>query len=309
VTIEESNNSSLPALAGIYAASVTPMLQDGSIDLEAIPKYLEFLAERGCHGALLLGTTGEGPSFSSEERVAIWEVALAIREKQPEFRLLAATGTPSLSETIKLNKSAFQLGMDAVVVLPPFYFRNADDEGLFAWFEMVIEGSVPKGQYLLGYHIPQVSGVGLSFELLKKLNEAFPNRFAGLKDSSGDLTHTEELVKILPRKTILVGNDRVLGPALKAGAGGGITALANLRSPLLRKIWDEHLKGNDSSKLQDELSKSRSVMDANPSTQAFLKALLHQMHDFPNWNLRPPLTSFGLEDIESIKNQYKASLQ
>jgi 4-hydroxy-tetrahydrodipicolinate synthase len=92
-----------------------------------VPRLLDFLARRGCHGALLLGTTGEGPSFAPEERIAIFRAALEVQQTQPAFRLLAGTGTPSLEETIILTRAAFDLGMDGVVVLPPYYFRKITD--------------------------------------------------------------------------------------------------------------------------------------------------------------------------------------
>jgi 4-hydroxy-tetrahydrodipicolinate synthase len=137
-------------LSGVYAAAVTPLNADYSPDLEAIPELLAFLAERGCHGALLLGTTGEGPSFSAREREAIWKAGLKVREEYPEFRLLAGTGTPSLDETIMLTKTAFDIGYDGVVVLPPYYFRNASADGLLAWYRQVIEKGVPSDGAFLG---------------------------------------------------------------------------------------------------------------------------------------------------------------
>ena len=86
-------------LSGIYAAAITPMKPDGSIALDEIPEYLLWLSNRGCHGALILGTTGEGPSFSTEERLSICEASYRIKEVKPEFRLLEGTGTPRLDET------------------------------------------------------------------------------------------------------------------------------------------------------------------------------------------------------------------
>ena len=95
-------------LAGIYAASLTPLKNDFTLDLEPVPSYLSFLANRGCHGTLLLGTTGEGPSFSPREREDLFKVAVAVRQEHPDFRLLAGTGTPSLQETIL----SYKLGED-----------------------------------------------------------------------------------------------------------------------------------------------------------------------------------------------------
>ncbi|HEX9331753.1 MAG TPA: dihydrodipicolinate synthase family protein, partial [Anaerolineales bacterium] len=103
------------SLAGVYAAAVTPLKADSSLDLESIPALLQFLASRGCHGAVLFGTTGEGPSFSPTEREMLMRSAYEARESMPDFRLIAGTGTPSLSETIDLTKLAFDLDFDGVL--------------------------------------------------------------------------------------------------------------------------------------------------------------------------------------------------
>jgi 4-hydroxy-tetrahydrodipicolinate synthase len=145
-------------LAGVYAAAVTP-LQDGhasALDLGSVPVLLRFLASRGCHGAVLFGTTGEGPSFSPSERETLMRTAILARaqgELASDFRLIAGTGTPSLSESIELTKLAFELGFDGVLVVPPYYFRKATDEGLFNWFRELIDAAVPSDGYLLGYHL------------------------------------------------------------------------------------------------------------------------------------------------------------
>ena len=269
---------------------------------------MRFFAKRGCHGALLLGTTGEGTSMSDEERIVFWNEALKVRKDFPDFRLLAATGTPSLSQSAALTQRAFADGLDGVVVLPPYYFRNASDDGLFEWYSNLIDRAVPLNKYLLGYHIPHVSGLGLSTNLLSKLNQKFPKRFAGLKDSSGDLAHAKEMVDLLPGKAVLVGNDHLLAPALSFGASGAITALANLRSPLLRKIWDAHNDGLPTEILQTELSRSRDVLDENPGTQGFLKGLLKALHDFPQWPVRAPLLSFAPERISEVAKLFEHTL-
>src|SRR5215204_955517 len=137
-------------LAGVYAAAVTPLRStDSTLDLESVPPLMSFLASRGCHGAVLFGTTGEGPSFSPSEREALMRAASAYRDELPGFRLIAGIGTPSISETIELTKLAFGLGYDAALALPPYYFRNATDTGLFNWFSELINKAVPRDKYLL----------------------------------------------------------------------------------------------------------------------------------------------------------------
>jgi 4-hydroxy-tetrahydrodipicolinate synthase len=279
-------------LAGVYAAAVTPLRADYTPALDDIPPFLDFLAQRGCHGALLLGTTGEGPSFSPGEREAIFKAGMRVRETYPDFRLFAGTGTPSLDETGQLNKIAFDLGFDGVVVLPPFYFRDASEEGLYDWFSQLIRTSVPRDGLLLGYHFPRVSGVPLPVSLLTRLRDSFPNQFAGLKDSSGDLQHTLTLVREFSDRLILVGNDKLLSPTMAAGASGCITAMANLASPSLRSIWDGYLGREKTAKIQEQVNRARDILDGYMPFPASVKGLLAQMHSFPIWSVKPPLVPF-----------------
>jgi 4-hydroxy-tetrahydrodipicolinate synthase len=281
-------------LAGIYAAAVTPLCHDFTPDLDAIPPLMNFLANRGCHGILLLGTTGEGPSFSPDERADIFRAALQVRETNRTFHLLAGTGTPSLTETISLTRLAFDLGFDGVVVLPPYYYRKATDEGLFAYFSELIRRAVPADGALLGYHFPGVAGIGFSVDLLARLKDSFPRQFAGLKDSS----HDEALVRTLGARfgddlAVFTGTDSFLQLALENHAAGAITAPADLISPQLRAVWDVHQSGDDVTALQAHVTEARHIMEKYPPFPPLLKALLARKHGLPRWPVRPPLEPLG----------------
>ena len=287
----------LHPLSGVYAAAVTPLKPDLSPDLEAVAPFLAFLASRGCHGALLFGTTGEGPSFSPAERAAVWRAALKVREQIPTFQLLAGTGTPSLTETIDLTKMAFDLGYDGVVTLPPYYFRKVTDDGLFRWFEGVIQKAVPKDGYLLGYHFPGVAGVGFSLDLLARLKDSFPKQFAGIKDSS----HDEDFTSALGQKfgedlAVFSGTDSDFTIALQNQAAGCITAPANLISLGLRDIYDLFLSGGDTSASQAKVSEQRHILDGYQPFPASLKALLARLYRQPRWPVRPPLVEISKVD-------------
>lgn len=291
-------------LAGVYAAAVTPLRADYSLDLDSLPLLLEFLAGRGCHGVLLLGTSGEGPSFAAAERVSLFRAAARWRESRPGFRLLAGTGSPSLSEAIELNRLAFDLGFDGVVTLPPYYYRKAGDDGLFRWFTEVIDHSVPAGGSLLGYHFPDVAGIGFSIALLQRLREAFPAQFAGIKDSSHDPELARSLGEVFGDDLlVLTGTDSYLGLALQNKAGGCITAPANLLSRELRQIWDLGQAGQDSSALQEQVSARRNLLEHYAPFPPLLKALLHRLHGLPRWPVRPPLVDMRSEDEEQLLNQ------
>ena len=291
---------------GIFAASITPLKEDYSPDLDAIPEYLEFLVGRGCHGALLLGTTGEGPSFSFQERVSIMNAATKVREDHPEFILLAGTGTPSLDETIEMTKAAYENGMDGTVVLPPYYFRKAGEEGLLEWFNRVINNSVPEGGYFYVYHIPGMSGVGFSMDLLEQLADSNPRKFSGLKDSSGDIEYARDLGKRFGTELeVFTGNDRLLTFALGQQASGCITALANLISPEIRNLWNEYELGHSTEVLQNTIDHYRETSDKFQPFPPLIKLLLHQYFKFPHWPVCPPLEDFSPQEAKRVQTSFK----
>src|ERR1051325_4493489 len=296
-------------LAGVYAAAVTPLREpsDSILDLESVPLLMQFLASRGCHGIVLFGTTGEGPSFSPTERETLMRAAQEARKSMPGFRLIAGTGTPSLSETIDLTKLAFDLGYDGVLVVPPYYFRKATDNGLFTWFSEVIQKAVPSNGYLLGYHFPNVAGIGLSIELLARLKDAFPVQFAGIKDSS----HDPDLARNLGEKfgsdlVVLTGTDSYLDLAMQNKAAGCITAPANLISPDLREAWDLLNEGKDSAEALARVKQKRDVLDKYPPFPPTLKALLHRLYGMPRWSVKPPLESISDEMEERAVQEFEA---
>jgi 4-hydroxy-tetrahydrodipicolinate synthase len=289
---------------GVFAALVTPLKADLTLDLDGLARLIEFLAARGCHGILLMGTTGEGPSLSSQERLQVFQTAVEVRNKLNCFQLLAGTGTPSLDETISLTKIAFNYGMDGAVVLPPYYFRKATPDGLFKWYSHLLEQAVPSDGMILGYHIPLVTGVSLSIELLSRLLDAYPGKFIGVKDSSGDPEWARTLGERFGTDLVVLnGNDRLFSYALRSKATGCITAMANLFSPIHRNIWDKHESGINDELMQEKLSQAREVFDKYPPMPALIKAILARQHAFPVWKVKPPLVEFDPVLVDNVLDE------
>lgn len=288
-------------ICGVIAAALTPLKTDLSPAYSDLPVLLDFLAKRGCHGALLLGTTGEGPSFSPEERVEITRAALVIRGIHPDFKLLVGTGTPSIQETCFLNKAVFDLGADGVVVLPPYFFRKVQDEGLFEWYSRVIEGSVPVGSTFLIYHIPSISGISFSLEFIERLVDRFPDRNIGIKDSSAEPEFARELgARFGGELAVFNGTDSIFDLALENGAVGCITALANLCSPDLRMVWEARRKDQIDYKARSRLEIVRGIMNRFPPNPPLYKGLIYRMYRFPFWPVRPPLLDLDEKKIDQI---------
>jgi 4-hydroxy-tetrahydrodipicolinate synthase len=286
---------------GVFAAALTPLKADGSLDLDNVLPYLDFLNNRGCHGALLFGTTGEGPSFSPRERVELVKVAVGIKRTHPDFMLLMGTGTPSLDETIELTRSAFELGIQGVVVLPPYFNHKVSDEGLFAWYGAVLQKAVPRDGFMLGYHIPQMTGVPFSIQLLDRLKTAYPETFVGIKNS---WTEKEFALTVGdhfgPDFTVMAGFDNLFGPTLEKHGSGCITASATLVSPLLRKLYDAFQAGGEYASIQAELERIRTIMDTCPPAPALIKGLLARWHNLPLWNVSPPLCPTDLVALDRV---------
>jgi 4-hydroxy-tetrahydrodipicolinate synthase len=295
-----TDNSTPPDLRGVFAASVTPLTADDRPDLDALPPLLDFLAARGCHGVLLMGTTGEGPSFSVAERAAVFRTALEHRARAlPGFRVLAGTGCASLAEAIELTRRAFDLGVDGVVTLPAFYYKAVSPGGLAAYYEQLVQAAVPADGRLLVYHIPQVSGVGIPAESIARLRERFPRQVWGMKDSQDDLPHTLAMTAQFPGFGVFVGSDSLMTDALAAGAAGSITALANVTTPLNRAVWDAHSAGATAPDAQARLARARQAVKGL-SGPAAMKCALADLFGFPLWPVRRPLEMLSAEQREKV---------
>jgi 4-hydroxy-tetrahydrodipicolinate synthase len=232
--------------------------------------------------------------------------ACEVCDQIPGFRLIAGTGTPSLNETIELTKLAFDLGYEAALVVPPYYYRKATDDGLFKWFSEVIRKAVPSDKYILGYHFPNVAGIGFSIELLERLKDAFPTQFAGIKDSSHDPGLARTLGETFGSDlAVFTGIDSYLQLAMENKAAGCVTAPANVLSPDLRDAWESMNEGKDASEVQARIKKQRDILEQYQPFPPALKALLHRLYEFPRWSVKPPLVDLKPELEEKLVAEFE----
>ncbi|HKZ43415.1 MAG TPA: dihydrodipicolinate synthase family protein [Anaerolineales bacterium] len=293
-------------LSGVYAAALTPLKKDLSPDEKMIPIYLDHLENNGCHGALLLGTTGEGPSFSRADRRKVMEAGKVYKQSHPRFQMLVGTGTSSLDETTELTELAFSMGFNGVVVLPPYYYRKLSEQSLFEWYRAIIEKAVPADGYLFVYNIPAMTGISFPPNLLANLKERYQHQFAGIKDSSSDEHYCRELGDRFGKELLVLnGNDRLFSMALNNEAGGCITALANLYSQLLREIWDGFQNSINVESTQRKLSSLRTLLEAYAPYAATLKAMMNKMYGYPMSPVKPPLENLSHNQVVDIFDQFK----
>src|SRR5215217_7388145 len=162
---------------GVYAAALTPLREDLTIDRRAFAGHCRRLLDEGCHGLAIFGTTGEANSFSVGERVDAWEALVA--DGVPARTLLPGTGACALSDAVTLTREALAAGAPGVLALPPFYYKGVSDDGLFRFFAELIERVGDDRLRLFLYHIPPMAQVGFTPELIGRLLEAYPGIVAG----------------------------------------------------------------------------------------------------------------------------------
>ena len=190
-------------ISGVYCASATPILADGTPDHANFAIHAKALIAEGCDGVALLGTTGEANSFSIAQRQALLENLIAAGV-DPQ-RLLPGTSQTNVADSATLVRHAVQAGVKACVVLPPFYYKGVSDEGLFRFYAELIEATKTDALRIVLYHIPPIAQVGISVELIARLREAFPGIIVGIKDSSGKLESMQNYASSFEDFSVLAG--------------------------------------------------------------------------------------------------------
>jgi 4-hydroxy-tetrahydrodipicolinate synthase len=288
----------MSTLNGIYAA-VASFDAARRPDSDQFQKLLRHLEARGCHGVLIAGTTGEGPSLSVDERIALVKAAVTANSS---LRLLAGTGATSLEDAIALARAAFDAGAAGIVVIPPFFYARPSVSGLIDFYARLIEAAVPADGAVLLYHNPTVSAPPIEPELVARLVERFPEQVVGIKDSSGDFAYTESLLDTFPGFRVFVGDDRLLARALAAGAAGAITALAGVFPDLARAVFDHYYAGEPIDQAQERLSLAHSQIADMPRI-ATVKWLLAAGRVLEGDAVRPPLTQLSEDQINSLRSR------
>jgi 4-hydroxy-tetrahydrodipicolinate synthase len=223
-------------LQGVIAAVATPLRDDLSIDRERLVGHCRWLlGDGGCDGINLLGTTGEATSFSAAARIDAMRAIAG--SGLPLDRFMVGTGAAALEDAVRLTTEAKALGFAGALLLPPFYYKGIDADGLVAYIESVIERVGRDGLPLYLYHFPQNSGVPYSIDVVARLREAHPDVILGVKDSSGDLEYSAALTRRLEGFAVFPSAEASLGRARELGFAGCISATANVTGPFAQHAW------------------------------------------------------------------------
>ncbi|UUZ67958.1 dihydrodipicolinate synthase family protein [Polaromonas sp. P2-4] len=232
---EPQNSANPAAFRGIWPALLTPLNADLSIDHTKFAAHCKSLIARGCPGVTPFGTTGEGPSFSMAERKEA--IDQLIKNGIPAGQIMVSTSCAALPETLELTRHAVNAGVHGCLMLPPFFLKGVSDQGVIDCYRYVIDGLADDRLKLYLYHIPQVTGVGLSHHVISTLKKMYPNTILGIKDSACSTEHSVGLAKAFMKDlTVYVGFEPDLPEMGRRGSTGAISGLANFMPRVVKRL-------------------------------------------------------------------------
>ncbi|WP_019016073.1 dihydrodipicolinate synthase family protein [Elioraea tepidiphila] len=283
---------------GVNAAVLTPMTPDYAPDVALMAGHCRWLLANGCDGLGVLGTTGEANSFSVAERIAVMEGL--VQAGIPAAKMMPGTGCAAFTDSVELTKTAKALGCPGVLMLPPFYYKNPSEDGLFAYFSEVIQ-RVGGGIKVYVYNFPQQSAVLFSLDLIGRLMKAYPGTIKGVKDSSGDYANMKAMIDAFARDGFEVysGSDEFLLRILRDGGAGCITAASNVNCPAGGRVVAAFRRGDDAAAeaAQAVLTATRKVCTTVPLIGGLREIVARATGNAAWRTIRPPNMPLKTEQV------------
>ena len=301
---------------GIYAAVVTPVNADYSPDIIRYTDHCRWLLDKGCDGLAPLGTTGEANSLGLSTKIKIIEFLNTTTI--PMEKIIIGTGSTSIKDTVTVSKIALEAGAAGLLMLPPFYYRNPTESGLFNYFAAVTEQIATHNPQIFLYNIPIFTGIHITASLISQLRKEFPGIFVGIKDSAGDFSNTLSLIRQFPRLAVFSGSEVFAMQNLTANGWGCISATVNLTAPLMAhrmKNLSSDTKAIDDTiiKLRDRITTTGNISGTKAYLAVYKKDLEWQRTIPPNVAtdvapLSMPTLFEGLQPFHELIEIYGTSI-
>lgn len=291
------------ASKGVYAASITPIDASGSPDGARLIEHCQWLLRQGLSGVAPMGTTGEGNSLPLSFRASVPEM---FRDAGfASDKVIFGTGSCSVGDAIVATRAVLEAGFNNVLVLPPFYYKNVSEDGVFDYFERLINGAGSDALRIYLYHFPKLSMTPITVPLVKRLKSEFGPMIAGLKDSSGDFKGTLDFVAAADDFDVFSGSEAVLLGALAKGCAGSISATSNASAHLTAETYKA--AGTDkAAELQQTLTDVRLAIAEYPLSAA-LKQVAAWRHEDESWRaVLPPNTMLSDAQAKKLRESLEA---
>ena len=281
----------------VYSAVLTPFKKDLTIDTKLFISHCEFLLKNNISLAPL-GTTGEANSISISEKLDL--IKTIANSDLPKEKIIIGTGNTSFVDAALLTKTAVENKIYSVLLLPPFYYKNVSDEGVYQYYKEIINAVKSKNLRIFLYNIPQVSGVTISIDLVNRLKKEFSDTITGIKDSSGNFENTKKYKEI---KNFIVypGSEKFLYDGLNIGCSGCISATTNVNIEAAKLI--NSFDKSEGESINKKIKSVRDVFEKYPVIPA-LKAT--KIKEDSNWsNIRPPLVALSDQQRSNLAKDLK----
>src|SRR6266849_4577249 len=289
-------------IEGVLAPVITPFRKDYAPDAERFVRHCRWLLKNGCSGLAVFGTNSEANSMSVPEKRRLLEALIA--GGISPATLMPGTGHCALTDSVELSRAALEMGCAGVLMLPPFYYKNVPDEGLYRNFAEVIERVGDERLQLYLYHIPPVSQVPVTLGLIEKLLSKYAGIVAGVKDSSGDWSNTKAMLDAFAKEgfDVFAGSEVFLLDNMRNGGKGCITATGNVNPGAIDRLY-KSWRSPDADKLQAGITATRKIVQQQPMIPA-LKAIVAHFGNDAGWKTcRPPLVELtGAQEEELIRD-------
>ena len=282
--------STLPA---VLSPVLTPFKDDGSPDAQKLLKQCQWLEANGV-GQAIFGTNSEANSISAPQKMDT--LTTLIKGGLNPAHMMPGTGATSIDATVTMTRHAVQHKCAGVLMLPPFYYKDVTDDGLFAFYSEVIQKVGDAGLQIYIYNIPPVTKINLSLSLLERLAKAYPKTIVGMKDSSGDWAYTESVIKLLAPSgfRVYAGSEVFLMRTLRAGGVGCISATANVNPRAIAQLA-AHWQESDADQHQTALDQVRSIFAQYQMIAGMKTAVAHYSKDSEWLRVRPPLMQLSAD--------------
>ena len=286
------------AKRGIYAAAITPLMPAGDIDLSRLAQHCKALLATGCDGVAPLGTTGEAPALAFNARIRVPE-ALA-KAGLPGDAVLLGVGSPAVADVIDMARASLAAGYPNLLVLPPFYTKHPDEDGLFDFYARVIEKVADDRMQVYLYHIPQVTAVPIPLALVHRLRKRFGSAVAGIKDSSGDFESAKSYLAV-DDFDVFPSTEAVLTDALEAGCAGVISGTTNVSGLLAQAVF--RAPAVERAQMQPALTDMRSTLQRFPLIPAVKQIQAWRDADDRWLAMLPPLRPLSAPQVAALRTE------
>ena len=279
-------------IKGIYAATLSILNEDLSLNIEKTILHAENIINQGCHGVVFFGSTGQAQLIPVSEKINLLN---SISNNKNKDKFIIGTGLNSLVENINLMKVSISLGFKKFLIMPPAYYKYGDKE-VISFYTKIVE-EVPDAEIIL-YNFEKLSGYKFSINCVEELAKKFPKQIIGVKDSSYNLFENLKIDNF----SVLPGSENKLLKGLKLGCDGIITATCNITATLTRKVFDDFAKNKEQT-VNEKLCKIRTVFDGYNLISA-IHTLMAQIDKSYN-NILPPLSILNNEDHQKLIEDLK----